>query len=399
MPESSPARVLIVDDEPTVLKLVCRMLEVEGYQCSTANSGEEAVALLQSSGFDAVITDIMMPGMSGIDLANVLRIAYPDTAVLIVTALADADTKQFVDQLDVDGHLVKPFTGEALRRNLALALTKRGKIETSQTKPADKSPASSEPEFGFDPIEFADSVRAGMSDAELMDKYRLTGGALHLFFEQLVSSGLLKRSDLDSRASLSVGTVMLDVPLPPPPPTETRKEKPVINARDAVECVRSGMDDVGIMKRYGISALGLRSLFLKLVDAGFLSVEEMYRYCAPKDPPSSSQAQRTAASRYLAVAAPIYEIEHPEVEGSVLEATEREVRVVGIQAEVGETNTFVIPAQRILQAEEIRFEAICVANDNPGPGSEKLSRFRITRISKRSQKGLTELVNSLALAE
>jgi len=330
---------------------------------------------------------------------NVLRIAYPGTPVLIITALADADTKQFVAQLGVDGHLVKPFTGEALRKNLAVALAKGRDNEPVRTKSADKPLASPEPEFGYDPDEFADSVKAGASDAELMDKYRLTGGALRLFLEELVSSGRLQRSDLDSRASLSVGTVMLDVPLPPPPPTAPRKDKPVINAQDAIECVRSGMDDVSIMKRYGISALGLRSLFLKLVDAGLLSVEEMYRYCAPKYLPSASQSPRGAASRYLAVAAPICEKEHPNVEGSVLEATEREIGVVGIQTKVGETKSFVIPAQRILQADEIQFEAICISNDNPGPGSDRLSGFRITKISKRSLKGIKELINSLALPE
>lgn len=394
MADSILGRILIVDDEPLVRDLVRQMLDVKGYRCSTAGSGEEALLLLQSDRYDAVITDLMMPGMSGADLVNVVKILYPQTVLIVITGLSDPDTNRFVSQLGVDGHLIKPFSGDALRGQLVEALAQRTREPSVEGKKPEMPLAVQESECPFDPEEFTECVKAGMSDAELMDRYRLTGGALRLFLEQLVSSGLLKRSDLNARASLSPGSVMLDMPEPPP----TRKEKPVINAKDAVACIRSGMDDVAIMNRYGISALGLRSLFLKLVDAGLLSVEEMYRYCAPKDGGTGARP-RTRTGQYLAVAAPIYEKTRPDVEGSVLQATEQEIHTTGIPARVGEAKAFVIPAQRILQADEIPLEAVCLSVEDARSGEEPTVAFRITKISGHSLKALKELIAALTLDE
>jgi hypothetical protein len=75
------------------------------------------------------------------------------------------------------------------------------------------------------------------------------------------------------RKSLSPGSVVVDLDELKLP--EINKEKPVISATDAAQCIRSGMDDSALMKRYGISAKALRSLLRKLVAAGVFEQSEL----------------------------------------------------------------------------------------------------------------------------
>jgi signal transduction histidine kinase/ActR/RegA family two-component response regulator len=79
-----PARVLIVDDEPMVRRIVTRTLELEGYQVTEARHGEEALALLAEldGAVDVVVSDVVMPVMGGPELAARLRERYPDLPVI-----------------------------------------------------------------------------------------------------------------------------------------------------------------------------------------------------------------------------------------------------------------------------------------------------------------------------
>jgi len=64
----SAAKILVVDDEPFICSILSRWLEMEGYDCKVAYSGEEALNLIESEEFALMLSDIMMPGMSGIEL-------------------------------------------------------------------------------------------------------------------------------------------------------------------------------------------------------------------------------------------------------------------------------------------------------------------------------------------
>lgn len=85
--------------------------------------------------------------------------------------------------------------------------------------------------------------------------------------------GALEQSEIDARYALSPGTVVIDVAQATFP--ESRKQRPSINASDAARSIRSGMDDPALMEKFGISAKGLRSLFRKLVAAGFVEQWEL----------------------------------------------------------------------------------------------------------------------------
>jgi len=118
-------RILVVDDEPGVLRLLQRVLETAGCRVLAAASAEEALMELEGSegGLDLLVTDIVMPGKSGVELADEVRARLPGTAVLFVSAYtSDALREQGIASLAAY-LLQKPFTAEELlsqvRRTLA----------------------------------------------------------------------------------------------------------------------------------------------------------------------------------------------------------------------------------------------------------------------------------------
>jgi len=78
--------ILIVDDEEQVLKLLKRLLEMNGYNCTTAIDTTEARQCIESLHFDLILCDVNMPGESGMDFTRYVLAEYSDTAVVMVTA-------------------------------------------------------------------------------------------------------------------------------------------------------------------------------------------------------------------------------------------------------------------------------------------------------------------------
>src|ERR1044072_4482329 len=85
-------RLLVVDDEAPILKLVTRILATDNYDITQAESGDAAAQMVSKpdhSGIDLLVTDLMMPGMNGRELAAIVRGKYPGVRVLYVTGFAD----------------------------------------------------------------------------------------------------------------------------------------------------------------------------------------------------------------------------------------------------------------------------------------------------------------------
>ena len=120
----STARVLAVDDESAACKLLSLIL-ASTFQCTTASSGEEALVALQQEHFDAVISDLHMPGISGMELLTEVRRRHPYIAFLVTTGVDDVDVGVQAMRCGADDYLVKPLRDGAVLASLESALHKR----------------------------------------------------------------------------------------------------------------------------------------------------------------------------------------------------------------------------------------------------------------------------------
>ena len=121
----SVVRVLAVDDELAASKLIVLMLSSTAFHCTTASSGEEALVALQREPFDAVISDLQMPGISGMELLTQVRRSYPHMAFLVTTGVDDLEVGVQAMRCGADDYLVKPLRESAVRVSLESALHKR----------------------------------------------------------------------------------------------------------------------------------------------------------------------------------------------------------------------------------------------------------------------------------
>jgi response regulator RpfG family c-di-GMP phosphodiesterase len=118
-------RVLIVDDDPALRKILSVMLTQSAFVCRSAASGEEALCLLEKHPFEVVISDLRMPGISGMDLLVEVRHRYPHLAFLMVTGEDETRVGVRAMQLGADDYLLKPFDAEVVLGSLQRALHKR----------------------------------------------------------------------------------------------------------------------------------------------------------------------------------------------------------------------------------------------------------------------------------
>ena len=116
-------RVLCVDDEPVILQILRRLLEVQGFDPVTCSNPLTALSEFSEGMFDVVITDIHMPQMDGLALMRSLRSKQPDLPVVVVTGQGTVDTAIQALREGATGMLVKPFTGEELLSEVRRALS------------------------------------------------------------------------------------------------------------------------------------------------------------------------------------------------------------------------------------------------------------------------------------
>jgi EAL domain-containing protein (putative c-di-GMP-specific phosphodiesterase class I)/AmiR/NasT family two-component response regulator len=104
------ASILAVDDDPVMLRLLASALGRAGYRTLDASSGEEALALLESERVDAIITDLAMPGMPGLEFMRHVRERDPDLPILVITGAPAIDTAIGSIDIGVFRYLTKPIT-------------------------------------------------------------------------------------------------------------------------------------------------------------------------------------------------------------------------------------------------------------------------------------------------
>jgi two-component system response regulator PilR (NtrC family) len=119
------ARILVVDDERSMQEFLEIFLRGEGYEVATAGDVAAARRLLESDEFDVVITDIQMPGGSGLDLLHAARDVSPDAMVIMITAYASTETAIAAMKDGAYDYLTKPFRVDEIRLVVEKALEKK----------------------------------------------------------------------------------------------------------------------------------------------------------------------------------------------------------------------------------------------------------------------------------
>lgn len=123
--QQAVVRVLAVDDEPAAARLLSVILAPPAFQCTTAGDGREALVALQRERFDAVISDLQMPGFSGMELLAHVRRGFPHMAFLVTTGVDDVDVGVDAMRCGADDYLVKPLRESVVIASLERALHKR----------------------------------------------------------------------------------------------------------------------------------------------------------------------------------------------------------------------------------------------------------------------------------
>lgn len=118
-------RVLAVDDDPSACKLLSIILGTPPFLCSTVCSGEQALETLKLGRYEAVVSDLNMPGMNGLELLTQLRRRYPHMAFLVTTGVDDVDVGVRAMRCGADDYLVKPLRENVVVASLERALHKR----------------------------------------------------------------------------------------------------------------------------------------------------------------------------------------------------------------------------------------------------------------------------------
>lgn len=125
------ARILVVEDEVELNKIICRSLRDRGYDVSSAVNGLEALTLTESTKFDMILTDIMMPKMDGFELADSIRLTDKEIPIVFMTAKDDKASKMLGYSIGVDDYIVKPFDIDILIMKIG-AILRRAKIEAEK---------------------------------------------------------------------------------------------------------------------------------------------------------------------------------------------------------------------------------------------------------------------------
>jgi two-component system NtrC family sensor kinase len=125
------ANILIVDDEEAVRRIVEKALAVNGYECILASNGLEAREELARQKVDLLISDIRMPGESGMDLIRYALSTYPDIVAIVLTGMDDTRTAKEALQIGVYGYLIKPFEPAQILISVINAL-RRKELETNE---------------------------------------------------------------------------------------------------------------------------------------------------------------------------------------------------------------------------------------------------------------------------
>lgn len=181
-------KILIVDDDRALTKMLAEVLESQGYACSVAHNGSEAVQREKELTPDVVILDVMMPGDDGVAVLRALR-QHSAVPVLMLTAMAEEDDRILGLEAGADDYLAKPFvTRELVLRVQAILRRAKGQTESEPKDTVEIGPLRIEPH----------KARASLRGANLP----LTGAELQILLSLATAGGGAVSREAMTRSAL-----------------------------------------------------------------------------------------------------------------------------------------------------------------------------------------------------
>jgi putative nucleotidyltransferase with HDIG domain len=200
--------LLIVDDEAPIRKLLRRKLSGEGYQCEEADGAEQALNMLATNPIALVILDIKMPGKSGIELLPKIKSGYPDTVVIMATAVNDINVAVQCLKQGADDYICKPFNLEEVSLSVQRALEKR-RLQLEIREYQQYLEERIEEQTGEIRKLFLGAIEALVSALEAKDKY--TGGHSRRVTEIALALGNELGLSAQDMEDLRWGTLLHDM--------------------------------------------------------------------------------------------------------------------------------------------------------------------------------------------
>ncbi len=125
------ARILVVDDDDAIRDTLSELFE-EDHFCHSAETAEKAMQFLDAEVYDVVLTDISMPGMSGLELLGHVRQRQPQTPVIVISGISDQEYAQGMIKMGAFDYLLKPFRLENVEASVMKAIEHRRQLIMGQ---------------------------------------------------------------------------------------------------------------------------------------------------------------------------------------------------------------------------------------------------------------------------
>ena len=188
---NSQIQILVVDDESSVRAVLSEVLEEDGFQVEHATSGNNALDIMEEKEFALVITDINMPGISGIELLEEIKEKKPETEVIIITSFASLDTAVTALRLGAYDYLFKPFEDLEL-------------ISAAAKRATEKVRLQNENKLLLDELQQKNTAleNANHKLKVLATRDGLTGLYNHRYFQEILQNEITQANPMDDVFSL-----------------------------------------------------------------------------------------------------------------------------------------------------------------------------------------------------
>jgi len=280
--------------------------------------------------------------------------------------------------------------------------------DITEDKPVEKEREQPKPERARRQIRAKDvvqDIRAGATDSELMEKHKLTAKGLQSIFQKLLQHNIVKPSEIYGRLASYDETVAIEVsriPVtePPEPPKKTIKSSKI------TADIRAGITDSQMMEKYGLTATGLDTVFKQLVAAGVISAGEIERESRPdthdQDRAQEQQQEDETVKRelprnYMVVSVPIYEANNLLNEGTIIDISEKGLKIQGIKTVEGQKNGLLVQGDEFHDVYPFVFDAVCRWTQTDKSTGDTVAGYQITGITDQGLQELRKLIAALSI--